>query len=191
MHIRRLLMLFLALVSAAVPCPAALAGPESAAQTPPPLNSPAAAAPAPWGFGPTGASRNAWRGGTPAEELQRRAVGATGKRSVNTASGINSALNDAAAKERRAGKGFAVQMEERRSAWREQVSPDGTAAPDEDLPVESRHVLGAYADVDARDDLHIRLGPEVIWRNERERPSSGERDAQSTLGLGMRFKFDF
>lgn len=57
---------------------------------------------------------------------------------------------------------------------------------------ENRHIVGAYADVEAGNDFNIRVGPELILKDE----SHGEESAysnqpDSSLGLGMKFKYDF
>lgn len=77
------------------------------------------------------------------------------------------------------------------AAWKVTPSQKNTRADELKLR-ENRHILGAYADVEAGDDLNIRVGPELILKDE----SHGEESAysnqpDSSLGLGMKFKYDF
>lgn len=82
-------------------------------------------------------------------------------------------------------------MADESSSWRESTPAQNTA-PDENLPMESRHVVRAYADMAPSEDLSIGVGPELILKNEqRERPGSASHQPESQLGLGMQFKLDF
>ncbi len=64
--------------------------------------------------------------------------------------------------------------------------------PDEMKVRENRHVLGAYADVEPVEDLNIRLGPELIIKDEMHGDESAyTNQPDSTWGLGMKFKYDF
>ena len=144
-----------------------------------------------WAFSRGPSSRDEWRDGMPMETLQRRAVeGAVGKgKGMNTASGINSAL-DATDKRKHAGGDVGVSIREEASSWREGHGPG--VVPDENLPMESRHVVGAYAGVKTEDDLSVKVGPELILKNEqRENPHADNRQPDSSLGVGMQFKLDF
>ena len=57
--------------------------------------------------------------------------------------------------------------------------------------MQSRHVVRAYADVDAGDDLSIRVGPELILKDEQRERANANKQPESALGLGMQFKLDF
>jgi hypothetical protein len=144
-----------------------------------------------WVFNDGSRSSDAWRDGVPSETLQKRAVGeqASKDKSVNTASGINSALNAAGEQHRRKG-GMGVSVGQQSSAWREPVVPDHEA-PDENLPMESRHVVRAYADMSNSDDLSISVGPELILKNEQRERATVNKQPESSLGMGMQFKLDF
>jgi len=144
----------------------------------------------PWAFGSGGQSRDAWRGGASTGDLQKRAVGddVTKGKTVNTESGIDSALKATENKNAKGGLGVSVGQDE--SSWRRKA-PNDVEAPDENLPMQSRHVVRAFADVDAGDDLNIRLGPELILKDEQRERAAANKEPDSTLGMGMRFKLDF
>ena len=144
-----------------------------------------------WAFGNSAHSREAWREGASTRDLQKRAVGeeAAKDNSVNTASGINSALNSANAKTARK-NGLAVSVGQDDSEWRKksQMEPETV---DENVPMQSRHVVRAFADVDAGDDLNIRVGPELILKDEQRERAGANKQPESALGMGMQFKLGF
>lgn len=147
-----------------------------------------------WAFSRGDDSRAAWRNGMPMETLQRRAVensySEANNKSVNTASGINSALD--VADKRNQAVGDIISVRQETSSWHKDVGPQPDAPPDENLSMERRHVVGAYADVQTDDDLSIKVGPELILKNEeREIPYADDRQPKSSLGVGMQFKLDF
>lgn len=144
----------------------------------------------PWAFGGGGRSREPWRGGASTGDLQKRAVGAEAAKgnTVNTASGIDSALN--ATEDKNSRSGLAVSVGQNESSWRRKSSAD-IEAPDENLPMQSQHVVRAYADVNAGDDLNISLGPELILKDEQRERAAVNKQPESALGMGMRFKLDF
>lgn len=64
--------------------------------------------------------------------------------------------------------------------------------PDENRVRENRHILGAYADVQAGNDFNIRVGPELILKDDSHGDDSAYTEQpDSALGLGMKFKYDF
>ena len=146
-----------------------------------------------WTFS-EGSSRDAWQiQGMPTNNLQGRAVGSpvpkdiTPGQVVNTSKGIDSALSQAEKSKKKGA--LALSVDDESSPWRESVTSDKT--PDENLSMESRHVVRAYADTEVSEDMNIGLGPELILRNEhRERPSNNKQP-DSVLGMGMQFKLDF
>ena len=146
-----------------------------------------------WTFS-EGSSRDAWQiQGMPTNNLQGRAVGSpvpkdiTPGQVVNTSKGIDSALSHAEKSKKKSA--LALSVDDESSPWRESVTSDKT--PDENLSMESRHVVRAYADTEVSEDMNIGLGPELILRNEhRERPSNTTQP-DSVLGMGMQFKLDF
>ena len=146
-----------------------------------------------WTFS-EGSSRDAWQiQGMPTNNLQGRAVGSpvpkdiTPGQVVNTSKGINSALSHAEKSKKKSA--LALSVDDESSPWRESVTSDKT--PDENLSMESRHVVRAYADTEVSEDMNIGLGPELILRNEqRERPSNNKQP-DSVLGMGMQFKLGF
>lgn len=146
-----------------------------------------------WAFGQSD-DRDAaiWRQGTPVRSLHDRAVSKAGvkKKAMNTAPGIDNALNEAAGSKKKK-SGLALSVENETSTWRERL-PTETARPDEILPLESRHVVRAFADVEAGEDLSISVGPELILKDEQNRDhSASNSQPDSALGLGMQFKLDF
>ena len=146
-----------------------------------------------WTFS-EGSSRDAWQiQGMPTNNLQGRAVGSpvpkniTPGQVVNTSKGIDSALSHAEKSKKKGA--LALSVDDESSPWRESATSDKT--PDENLSMESRHVVRAYADTEVSEDMNIGLGPELILRNEqRERPSNNKQP-DSVLGMGMQFKLDF
>ena len=146
-----------------------------------------------WTFS-EGSSRDAWQiQGMPTNNLQGRAVGSpvpkdiTPGQVVNTSKGIDSALSHAEKSKKKSA--LALSVDDESSPWRESVTTDKT--PDENLSMESRHVVRAYADTEVSEDMNIGLGPELILRNEqRERPSNNKQP-DSVLGMGMQFKLGF
>ena len=143
-----------------------------------------------WAFGGGAKSREAWREGTNSSDLKKRAVGdnPAADKAVNTTESINSSLEGAQKKnEHKNGMGVSVKQDD--SAWRPKGQHEIEA--DENLPMQSRHVLRAYADVDAGDDLSIKVGPELILKDEQRERASANKQPESALGLGMQFKLDF
>lgn len=146
-----------------------------------------------WTFS-EGSSRDAWQlQGMPASNLQGRAVGSPVPKDiapgqvVNTSKGIDSALSQAEKSKKKGA--LALSVDDESSPWRESVT--SSVSPDENLSMESRHVVRAYADTEVNEDMNIGLGPELILRNEhRERPSNNKQP-DSVLGMGMQFKLDF
>ena len=146
-----------------------------------------------WTFS-EGSSRDAWQlQGMPTNNLQGRAVGSPVPKDVapgqvvNTSKGIDSALSQAEKSKKKGA--LALSVDDESSPWRESVTSG--VSPDENLNMESRHVVRAYADTEVSEDMNIGLGPELILRNEqRERPSNNKQP-DSVLGMGMQFKLDF
>ncbi len=147
-----------------------------------------------WTFS-EGSSRDAWQNqGMPVNNLQGRAVGSpvpqdiVPDKAVNTSKGIDSALSQAEKRQTKKSP-IALSVDDESSSWRETGTSE--LSPDENLNMESRHVVRAYADTAVSEDLNIGLGPELILRNEqRERPSNNKQP-DSVLGMGMQFKLDF
>ena len=146
-----------------------------------------------WTFS-EGSSRDAWQiQGMPTNNLQGRAVGSPVPKDITpgpvviTSKGIDSALSHAEKSKKKSA--LALSVDDESSPWRESVTSDKT--PDENLSMESRHVVRAYADTEVSEDMNIGLGPELILRNEqRERPSNNKQP-DSVLGMGMQFKLGF
>lgn len=145
-----------------------------------------------WAFGQSSSRRDAiWQQGVPPESLRKHAVRDAGKhaKAVDTAPGIDNAL-DTAAKAEKKKSSLGVRVDKESSSWREPLPMDATR-PDESLPMESRHVVRAFADVEAGDDLSISLGPELILKDEYNERSVNNNQPDSVLGMGMQFKLDF
>ena len=103
--------------------------------------------------------------------------------SINTASGINSALKSANSKNERK-NGLALSVGQEESGWRKKSQLEPEAA-DENVPMQSRHVVRAYADVDAGDDLNVSVGPELILKDEQRERAAANKQPDSALGMGM------
>lgn len=99
----------------------------------------------------------------------------------------------AAADERKSGvrSSLGLSLKEESATWK--VTPSQKDTRTDELKLrENHHIVGAYADVEAGNDFNIRVGPELILKDE----SHGEESAyssqpDSSWGLGMKFKYDF
>lgn len=82
-------------------------------------------------------------------------------------------------------------LKEETSRWK--TSPDEQSLhADENIYRDRKHVVRAFADVQAGDDFKISVGPEIILKDEQPTEESAtENQPDSALGLGMRFKYDF
>lgn len=129
--------------------------------------------------------------------------GQTGYGAVDTGDAIERALSAAQAASRAeeakaaAQQGFkpkgslGLSMTESTTTWN--VTPMREAMrPDEILVRDRQHVVRAFADLEPTDDLSIRVGPELILKDEQHgAESAGASQPDSALGLGMQFKLDF
>lgn len=129
--------------------------------------------------------------------------GAPGHGAMDTESGIDRALAaaqamaDAEAAEAAKGQhakpkgSLGMSMKNSTTTWN--VTPMREAMrPDEVLVRDRHHVLRAFADVEPTEDLSIRVGPELILKDEQHgAESAGASQPDSALGLGMQFKLDF
>ncbi|MBD5538931.1 MAG: hypothetical protein HDQ94_02890, partial [Desulfovibrio sp.] len=129
--------------------------------------------------------------------------GAAGHGAMDTESGIDRALAaaqamaDAEAAEAAKGQhakpkgSLGMSMKNSTTTWN--VTPMREAMrPDEVLVRDRHHVLRAFADVEPTEDLSIRVGPELILKDEQHgAESAGSSQPDSALGLGMQFKLDF
>ncbi|MBD5417962.1 MAG: hypothetical protein HDR50_10005 [Desulfovibrio sp.] len=128
---------------------------------------------------------------------------AAGHGAMDTESGIDRALAaaqaiaDAEAAEAAKGQhakpkgSLGMSMKNSTTTWN--VTPMREAMrPDEVLVRDRHHVLRAFADVEPTEDLSIRVGPELILKDEQHgAESAGSSQPDSALGLGMQFKLDF
>ncbi len=128
---------------------------------------------------------------------------AAGHGAMDTESGIDRALAaaqaiaDAEAAEAARGQhakpkgSLGMSMKNSTTTWN--VTPMREAMrPDEVLVRDRHHVLRAFADVEPTEDLSIRVGPELILKDEQHgAESAGSSQPDSALGLGMQFKLDF
>ena len=126
-----------------------------------------------------------------------------GKGAVDTGDAIARALSAAEAASRAEeakaaeSRGFkpkgslGLSMKDSTTTWN--VTPMREAMrPDEKLVRDRQHVVRAFADVEPVDDLSIRVGPELILKDEQHAAeSAGASQPDSALGLGMQFKLDF
>lgn len=152
------------------------------------------------------ASKTAAARGAPQKSATTRGApreGGAGHGAMDTESGIDRALAAAqaiadaeaaeAAKDQHAKpKGsLGVSMKNSTTTWN--VTPMREAMrPDEVLVRDRHHVLRAFADVEPTEDLSIRVGPELILKDEQHgAESAGSSQPDTALGLGMQFKLDF
>ena len=84
----------------------------------------------------------------------------------------------------------AVSVGQDESAWRKKSQMEPETA-DENIPMQSRHVVRAFADVDAGDNLNVRVGPELILKDEQRERAGANKQPESALGMGMQFKLGF
>ena len=144
----------------------------------------------------TGATQKSFAKGSAPE------VGAPGHGAMDTGGGIDRALAaaqaiadaeaaEAAKKEPKAKGSLGLSMKNSTTTWN--VTPmRESMRPDEVLVRDRHHVLRAFADVEPTEDLSIRVGPELILKDEQHgAESAGASQPDSALGLGMQFKLDF
>lgn len=147
----------------------------------------------PWVFGQS-MDRNArlWHegmnGDVIARKKERKKTG-NSDNSVNTSENMDQVLSDARKNVRKNRLGVTFKNES--SSWK--VSPQQKSLrPDEDKVRDSRHVVRAYADMEAAKDFNISVGPELILKDEGHGEESAKADQpDSVLGLGMKFQYDF
>lgn len=84
-----------------------------------------------------------------------------------------------------------LSVKEESGTWK--VTPyQKNVRPDENRVRENKHILGAYAGLEAGDDFNIKVGPELIIRDETHGDESAySEQPDSAFGLGMKFKYDF
>ncbi|GFH63160.1 MAG: conserved hypothetical protein [Candidatus Desulfovibrio kirbyi] len=126
-----------------------------------------------------------WHEGVRVQDIRDRAM--SGK-TANTDSGVAPAPDALGKRKKQQPLGF--EMRNETSDWRE-ATPEETARPDESLPIENRYVVRAFADVDASENLSINVGPELILKDEQHQIGKTDKQPDSSLGVGMGFKFDF
>ncbi|MDR1777155.1 MAG: hypothetical protein LBR31_04930 [Desulfovibrio sp.] len=147
----------------------------------------------PWAFSaPDRRDVKQWQRGADAEELRKKAVqGSRNERPVNTSSAIDEALKRAE-QESQKSAGLNLSIRQENTSFRETRSPtDGEARPDEKQLRTGRHIVGAFADVRSGEDLHIRVGPELILKDEQSAEKSVGNQPDSAVGMGLQFKLDF
>ncbi|BAV91793.1 hypothetical protein [Candidatus Desulfovibrio trichonymphae] len=143
----------------------------------------------PWTFGQSpDREADIWRHGKRTERIREHAVSdaKNGPKAVNTAPIIDRALKNTEKKQ----GGLNVGIRNESASWRP-LLPTGNARPYENQTRTGRHIVGAFADVKSGDDLSIRLGPELILKDEQSIEKSASNQPDSALGMGMQFKLDF
>lgn len=144
----------------------------------------------PWAFGYSESRKDAiWNKGMEGKHVAGKKKSATPPASdaANTATGINRSLSEA----ERMKSVLGVDLGHEASSWK--VAPeDKKLHPDENMYRQRQHVVRAFADVKAGEDLNISVGPELILKDEQHgEETANESQPDSALGVGMRFKFDF
>ena len=145
----------------------------------------------PWAFGASESRKDAlWQRSVNAHDMHDKAMpdSKPHMHGVDTRKGIDSALQG----RQKHGKKdeLGVSWEREKSGWRNDANARRT--PDEYVPVESRHHVRAYADVDASEDLNISVGPELIVKDSQANPYSGKSEQpDSAVGMGMQFQLGF
>lgn len=141
-----------------------------------------------WAFGQSSERHNAlWHKGVNARDVKQRALPPKNrKEAVDTSGGIKKALKKA---KKDSQGSLGMSMSNRSSAWK--ADPNEMRA-DEFRPRDCQRVVRAFAEVKANEDLGITIGPELIMRDERVgEENAHEKQPDTSLGLGMQFKYDF
>lgn len=150
-----------------------------------------------WKFGASESRKDAlWRRSVNPREMRDRATPGSKPKvpdnSVDTTGSIDSALQG----QRTSGKthhkdGLGMSWKREKSDWHSH--PNTLHEPDESLPVQSRHRVRAFADMDAGDDLNISVGPELILKDRQGSPYATSKTEQpdSSVGMGMQFELGF
>ncbi|MBD5553054.1 MAG: hypothetical protein HDQ44_01820 [Desulfovibrio sp.] len=144
----------------------------------------------PWAFGQSSQRDDAiWHKGVDGATVGKKALPAPKPRedAADTSRGIGRALEEAGDVRSRLGMSMANET----GTWK--VTPDQKKLhPDEYIYRDKRHVVRAFADVKAGDDLNISVGPELHIKDEAhgEGPAT-EDQPDSAFGVGMKFKYDF
>lgn len=137
-----------------------------------------------WAFGQS-ESRNdsIWQKGIDGDVVSRKKK--RDKTSAEKKDGLESAT-----KENIRGS-LGISLKEETSSWK--TTPEArNIHPDENIYRDRKHIVRAFADVQAGDDFSISVGPELILKDEQPTEESAtENQPDSALGLGMRFKYDF
>lgn len=138
----------------------------------------------PWAFGQSADRKQPiWQKGKPGESMipgkKKSASAGKSKKETNTSS------------ENRFKSSLGVSLKESTGSWK--VTPSQkNIRPDEEHVRENRHILGAYAGIEAGDDFNIGIGPELILKDDTKGEDSAYSDQpESALGWGMKFKYDF
>lgn len=138
----------------------------------------------PWAFGQS-EDRNAkiWKKGVDSDVIFKS--NPQGKMAISD--GRNAAREEVQKHKKRLGLSF----KDERGAWK--VAPDSPQMrPDELKLRDNRHVVRAFAGVEANDDLSFSVGPELILRDDSKGEESARMDQpDSAFGMGMNFKYDF
>lgn len=137
-----------------------------------------------WAFGQS-ESRNdrIWQKGIDGDVVSRK------KKRDKAGTEKKGGLESATKENIRGSLGFS--LKEETSSWK--TTPEARSIhPDENIYRDRKHVVRAFADVQAGDDFSISVGPELILKDEQPTEESAtESQPDSALGLGMRFKYDF
>lgn len=144
-----------------------------------------------WAFGQSQTRNEAiWKDGVDGEQLTRKSQPENySGRQPDTSGAISRALDAAEKKNMRGSLGMS--MGEQSSAWKSAPGQKNNS-PDESMYRSRQHVVRAFADVKAGDDLDISLGPELILKDDKKADESAqENQPDATLGIGMKFKYDF
>lgn len=134
----------------------------------------------PWAFGHSADRHEAiWQKGVEGKKMapQRKSPPERKKDPENKAPSLRSSLG--------------VSMKDETGVWK--VTPSQkNVRPDEGRVRENKHVLGAYAGVQAGEDFGISVGPELILKDDSKGDDTAYTDQpDSVWGLGMKFKYDF
>lgn len=146
-----------------------------------------------WKFGTAKQSRKAaaerWQRGLNSTSLRKRAVSHR-KEPIPEVTEEDMLVNPMFPKGKKK-SAFSLGFEHKGSSWNNGPSAD-LHNPGEDYLMEGRNVIRGTTSVDAGNDLNIDLGPELILKDQKARESlSNSNQPDSSLGIGMQFKFGF
>lgn len=142
-----------------------------------------------WAFGQSMTRKDAiWHNGVAGEQVLKKGASSSARKQDTRESNDHALENP---KKNIIQGSLGVSMSNESSSWK--VSPQQkNIHADERIFRDKKHVLRAFGNVKAGDNLNISVGPELILKDEQHgEESATENQPDSSLGIGMKFKLDF